>query len=206
MRFLAGVTVALVAGTMSTLVASRGARAQTDAPPQDSSTMATVPLAKVNGFEIAGDGTMRNGSPGHWYRYVHDKVDTVYVFVAPFPAGLGLGKSDDTATYVFNDIDQYRRAFFAGLITAAHAGASDQVSAPRSDPVHIHGTATHGYFVETNFVTQNNRMPRYLFYGEYALPQQIVRVRADLPAYRRSTSTLVGFTHGILDGLVLASH
>jgi hypothetical protein len=158
-------------------------------------TAAAMP-ANVAGFELTP-----TAGAGNTYRYVHDKVDTVDVTLSPYPAGATLRTGDDTAGYVFQDADQFRYAYNQ----AYRSGVLSQygVTGARTDPLHIRGVAVHGYFIQAVFKRRNAGVARYSFYDVYALPQGLVRIRAELPTYRGSTGTLLNFAHGLLDALVL---
>jgi hypothetical protein len=171
------------------MVMTRGAAGQAA---QDQS-----PLMNIQGFALVDQ------SPGR-YVYVHDKVDTMNVSVLPFPPGTMLGKGDDTAAYVFADVDQFRKDFYGHVYAAAAAGV-DQATAPHTDPIRVQGKALRGDYTVIPYRLERVAGPREMYYAVYALPGGLVRVRSDYPEYRRSMARLINFSHGFLDALLRAA-
>jgi hypothetical protein len=204
---------ATAVGMIATVFTSATAMAQGDTLRHDSASVAataaltapTAPIAPsfVGDFEMAGEVSLPAGTPGHWYRYVHDKIDTIDVDVAPYPAGIPLRTNDDSAGFAFAEADRsrynYDQAYRTGVLSAY------RLTGARTDPVHVRGVPTHGYLVEALFKRRNSGVARYAFYAVYAVPQGAVRIHAELPTYRGSTGTLVNFSHGFLDALVAAN-
>lgn len=156
------------------------------------------PLTNIQGFALV------DRSPGH-YVYVHDKVDTMDVSIAAYPAGTVLGgKSDDTAAYVFSDADGFRKNFYSHVYAAA-AGAVDQATAPHTDPISVQGKTLRGDYTVIPYRNDRIAGPRQVFYAVYALPGGLVRVHSSYPEYRRSMARLINFSHGFLDALMRAA-
>jgi hypothetical protein len=157
-------------------------------------TPADNPMAKVRDYELVDQ------QPG-LFRYVHDKRDTIVVTVAPYPPGTVLGKSDDTAAYVFSSVDDFRKNFYARM-TASSAAAVDQGTAPHNDPISVQGMMLHGDYTLLPYVNERVAGRRDLFYAIYPLPGGLVRFESRFPDYDRQMSRLLNFTHGFLDVLI----
>src|ERR1700722_2558965 len=194
------ITVCASAIAVLTIACSNFAAAQGETLHHDSAT-AVAALApsmptNVSGFELVQTLTPPAANVGKWYKYVHDKIDTVDVVVSPLPP-ISIG---DTAGYVFQTADQFRLAYDQAFHTGVILGYA--VTSARTDPVHIKGRATNGYLLESVFKRKTSSEVRYSFYAVYATPEGLVRIRTELPSYRKSTGTLVNFAHTLLDSMV----
>jgi hypothetical protein len=144
--------------------------------------------------------TLPGAIGGQWYRYVHDKLDTIDVVVSPYDPGIAMKNGDDSSNYTFQQADQFRLAcdqsYRSGALSAY------RLTGARTDPVHIKGVAAHGYSIQAICTRRSTGVPRYTFFAAYAIPQGLVRIKTELPVNRGYTTTFINFSHDLLDKLV----
>jgi hypothetical protein len=202
------VSVRTTAVAVLTVASSGLARAQGDTLHHDSAAVAptaapVAPVAapaSVSGFELIQQTTLPGAVGGQWYRYVHDKFDTVDVVVSPYDPAIRLGNGDDSSQYTFQQADQFRFAYDQAYRSGVYSAY--RLDAPRTDPIHVNGVPVHGYLLQAVFTRRSTGVTRYTFFAAYATPRGLVRIKAEVPRNRGYGITFVNFSHALLDKLV----
>jgi hypothetical protein len=201
MRLHVSTVVAAVTIAWSSLAAAQG-----DTLHHDSAAVAPAVAAppaapaSVTGFDLIKQSTLPGTIGGQWYRYVHDKIDTVDVVVSPYDPGVSLRNGDDSSQYTFQQADQFRYAYDQAYRSGVYSAY--RLTGAGADPIHVKGVAAHGYWIQSIFTRRSTGVPRYTFFAAYAIPQGLVRIKTELPTNRGYTVTFRNFSHDLLDKLV----
>jgi hypothetical protein len=132
---------------------------------------------------------------GTLYRYEHDK-DHINVYVSPYQSTDELRSHDDTTNLVFGDADVFRQSLDAAFHSGVLRGYRSTYA--RTDNVSVSGREVTGYVVAAILARRGSAAEVYAYYGVYALPQGVVRIKAELPTPVAQFSQMSGFAHHLI--------
>jgi hypothetical protein len=189
----------------------------------------------VRGYQLTDSVHLGDVSSGVDYTYTRHKSDVIHAFISPYQSGSKLQTRDDTATMVQGDVDMLRQslddAARHGELSAFRtlsertdglhtAGRGVQGYALIAGITHRGGTTAPAFTTPpcsgrlmvnprtSGACQQIAEIPgfqAYTYYAVYALPQWVVRVRAELPRQNAASEEAPDFAHKLVAAL-LGSH
>jgi hypothetical protein len=159
--------------------------------PSDSSAMP----ADVLGYRLGQVVPLPDPRQGTLYRYEHDK-DHINVYVSPYQSTDELRSRDDTTSLVFGDADVFRQSLDAGVHSGVLRGFRSTYA--RTDNISTSGREVYGYVVAAILARRGSAAETYTYYGVYALPQGVVRIKAELPTPVAQFGQMSGFAHHLI--------
>jgi hypothetical protein len=138
---------------------------------------------------------MPDPTQGTLYRYEHDK-DHIDVYVSPYQSSDQLRSQDDTTNLIVGDADVFRQS----LDAAFHSGTlrAYRSTYARPDNLSTSGHQVYGYVVAAILARRTAAATVYSYYGVYALPRGVVRIRAELPSTVALFGQVSGFAHHLI--------
>ena len=192
-------------------VAARRARGQAGSDSLRDTTPAATPAASAGAAMLAMPAEARNyklvdstslasDAAGMQYQYAHDH-DTIYVFVAPYQSSDKVGTHDETTNFVLGEVD----GFYESIYLAARQSALDRVQLLHRGSEDLQ---THGHYVIAAAIWArrtkrgtSGRVDVFTYYAVYALPHEVVRLRAEMPWTTAANFEVVAFTKALIAGL-----
>jgi hypothetical protein len=149
----------------------------------------------VMGYRLGTVVPLPDPRQGTLYRYERDK-DHINVYVSPYQSTDQLGSRDDTTNFVSGDADVFRQSLDAGVHSGVLRGFRSTYARP--DNVNTSGHQIAGSVVAAILARRELASEVYAFYGVYALPQGVVRIRAELPTPVAQFGQMSWFAHHLI--------